>query len=128
MTTDALRCLAALVRSATLLAILARGGALGTVPARAEAAETQNANSAAPAAAANAPKADKPAPSVVGDWIGSLDADGQTIRLAIHITKRDGTLAATLDSLDQGAMGIPVSKVGYADGVLTLELAAVQAR
>src|SRR5262245_4205729 len=131
MTVHALRCFAAQVRPATVLALLLGACALGMVPARADAAAPAANPAAPPPGAAEAPKADagKPAPSVVGDWIGVLDAQGQTLHLAVHITKNgDGTLAATLDSVEQGAMGIPVSKVGYADGVLTLELAAVQAR
>jgi fermentation-respiration switch protein FrsA (DUF1100 family) len=38
----------------------------------------------------------------------------------------DGTLTATMDSPDQGAMGIPVSEVSYTSGVLLLRSAAVQ--
>jgi len=44
---------------------------------------------------------------VAGDWFGSLAAGGTTLRLALHV-KADsaGNLQVTLDSLDQGAMGL----------------------
>jgi hypothetical protein len=49
-----------------------------------------------------------PAPSVVGDWSGTLNITGQQLHLALHlITGSDGKLLAKLDSVDQGAMGIP---------------------
>ncbi len=45
---------------------------------------------------------------VTGDWQGSLSAGGAELRLVLHITKgADGALKATLDSVDQGANGIP---------------------
>jgi pimeloyl-ACP methyl ester carboxylesterase len=66
------------------------------------------------------------APSIVGDWRGSLRAPGSELRLALHVTKSaDGSLHATLDSLDQGALGIPVSAIEVKDGHVTLEVAAV---
>jgi hypothetical protein len=48
-----------------------------------------------------------------GDWHGSIAVpSGGSLRLALHVT-RDGTgaLAATLDSLDQGAMGLAAQSV-----------------
>lgn len=73
---------------------------------------------AAPAATA--------APSVAGDWAGSLNAGGAELRLVLHIkAAADGSLSATLDSIDQGANGIPVSSVSLKDGKLNLEVEAV---
>jgi len=48
-----------------------------------------------------------------GDWQGSLAVPGgSTLRLALHVTRdAQGALAAKLDSLDQGAMGLPVANV-----------------
>jgi hypothetical protein len=52
------------------------------------------------------------AQEVVGDWQGTLKAGGAELRLALHITKGDGgELKATMDSIDQGANGIPASAI-----------------
>jgi serine-type D-Ala-D-Ala carboxypeptidase/endopeptidase len=50
--------------------------------------------------------AQKPA-DVVGDWSGVLQPSGGSLRLALHVsTDSAGKLTVTLDSLDQGAMGL----------------------
>jgi len=112
------------VRAATIFAIAACGGCAIALAAAAPAPAAGEAKPApAPAAAA------VPAPSIAGDWLGALEVQGQALHLAIHLTKNeDGSLGATLDSIDQGAKGIKVDKVGYKDGVLTLELTAISAR
>jgi hypothetical protein len=49
---------------------------------------------------------------LAGDWQGALDTNGTKLRLVFHVSvAADGKLAATLDSLDQGAKGIPVQSV-----------------
>ena len=64
--------------------------------------------------------------SIAGDWQGTLSAGGQQFRLALHITAaKDGTLAATLDSLDQGANGIPVTAITLQGAKLSLTIDAV---
>src|SRR5208337_867150 len=46
---------------------------------------------------------------LIGDWIGTLEAPGQKLRLALHVSQvPNGALRATFDSLDQHASGIPV--------------------
>lgn len=53
-----------------------------------------------------------PQASPGSDWSGTLTASGQQLHLALHLTPGDhGALAAKLDSIDQGAMGIPCSDV-----------------
>jgi hypothetical protein len=53
---------------------------------------------------------------ITGDWQGTLSAGGAELHLVLHVTKgSDGTLHATLDSLDQGANGIPVSSIVLKD-------------
>lgn len=60
---------------------------------------------------------------IAGDWKGVLM--GQ-LHLALHITAGgDGALTATLDSLDQGANGIPVSAISLKDGKLSMTVDAV---
>jgi fermentation-respiration switch protein FrsA (DUF1100 family) len=63
---------------------------------------------------------------LAGDWQGTLSAGGAQLRLALHITAaKDGSLTATLDSIDQGANGIPVTSVTLKDGKLSLTVDAV---
>lgn len=66
--------------------------------------------------------------SIVGDWNGVLDAQGTKLRLVLHIKKNpDGTFAATIDSPDQNANGIPVSAVDQTGKNVKLELAKIAA-
>jgi D-alanyl-D-alanine-carboxypeptidase/D-alanyl-D-alanine-endopeptidase len=52
------------------------------------------------------------AQEAVGDWIGTLDAGGTRLRIAVHIEQAaDGTLAGTLDSLDQRAFGLALAGI-----------------
>jgi len=47
----------------------------------------------------------------VGDWEGMLDAGPVKLRIVLHITRKEGAYSATLDSPDQGALGIPIETV-----------------
>lgn len=63
---------------------------------------------------------------IAGDWHGTLSAGGSELRLVLHITAaKDGGLTATLDSVDQGANGIPVTSVALKDSKLSLVVDAV---
>ena len=62
------------------------------------------------------------AQTVEGDWSGKLNAAGQEIPLIFHFSGTDDALTATMDSPSQGASGIPVEKVSFADGELSLSL------
>jgi fermentation-respiration switch protein FrsA (DUF1100 family) len=65
------------------------------------------------------------AQDIAGDWEGTLHA-GADLRLVLRVTKGDdGVLKATLDSVDQGANGIPVSSISLKDSKLTLGVEAV---
>jgi CubicO group peptidase (beta-lactamase class C family) len=60
---------------------------------------------------------------IVGDWQGTLNGGGAELHLVLHITKaNDGGLAATLDSVDQGANGIPVTTITLKDSKVSLTL------
>jgi pimeloyl-ACP methyl ester carboxylesterase len=64
--------------------------------------------------------------SFAGDWQGTLNAGGVELRLALHIAAaKDGSFTATLDSIDQGANGIPVTTVTLKDSKLSLTVDAV---
>jgi hypothetical protein len=63
---------------------------------------------------------------IAGDWLGTLNAGGAQLRLALHIAAaKDGGFTATLDSVDQGANGIPVTSVTLKDSKLSLVVDAV---
>jgi uncharacterized protein len=66
------------------------------------------------------------AQDITGDWKGTLAAGSGQLHLVLHITKSpNGALKATLDSIDQGANGIPVSSVTLKDSKLNLGVEAV---
>jgi pimeloyl-ACP methyl ester carboxylesterase len=58
-------------------------------------------------------------PDIAGSWEGTLEAPGGKLRLRLHVERAgSGALSAKLDSVDQGAMGIPVDQISAADGVV----------
>ena len=66
------------------------------------------------------------AQDIVGDWNGKLTIGTAELRLVLHVTKAaDGSLTATLDSIDQNAPGIPVNAVTLKDSKLDLTIDAV---
>ena len=61
-----------------------------------------------------------------GDWQGTLSAGTVQLRLVLHITAgKDGALAATLDSIDQAAYGIPVSAISLNGSAFNMTVDAV---
>ncbi len=68
------------------------------------------------------------AQAVEGDWEGTLKAGAAEFRLVLHVKKDDkGGWQATLDSVDQGALGIPLSAINFANGALKFTLDSIQA-
>ncbi len=58
-----------------------------------------------------------PAPSaLVGDWDGTLHTGAADLRLALHVKTGATGLAGTLDSIDQGVSGLPLSEITVAAG------------
>lgn len=63
---------------------------------------------------------------MAGNWQGVLSIGGAQLHLLLHVkTATDGSLTATLDSVDQGALGIPVSSVTMNGMNVSFEIAAV---
>jgi hypothetical protein len=60
-----------------------------------------------------------------GAWMGTLEAGGSQLHVVFHIFNTEDGLMATLDSPDQGAKGIPVSKVTRDDASLKMEVKMV---
>ena len=63
---------------------------------------------------------------VAGDWLGTLDAGPQKLRVVFHISESgDGTLETTMDSPDQGATGIATGSTTMAADQLKIEIPAI---
>src|ERR1044071_3205626 len=63
-----------------------------------------------------------------GIWLGVLDVGPVKLRLAFHVDQQpDGSLRATLDSLDQGATGIPVDRATLTGSTVRFELTRLNA-
>lgn len=62
------------------------------------------------------------AQDVTGDWNGVLKVGQSQLRLVFHITKAETGYTATMDSPDQGAKGIPMTKVTFENPKVVLEL------
>lgn len=74
---------------------------------------------AAPPAAAS--------PQIAGDWHGTLSAGGAELHVVFHFAGGSGgALSGTMDSVDQGANGIPLTSVTLKDSKLSLTVDAVQ--
>lgn len=56
---------------------------------------------------------------ITGSWHGMLAFPGGQLRLTINIKQNGTAYTATMDSPDQDAMGIPVSKISFIDNILT---------
>lgn len=65
----------------------------------------------------------------IGSWAGALQVGGAELRVVFHIEQAEsGSLTATMDSPDQGATGIPVSRVAVAGDSLTLVVGTISGR
>jgi fermentation-respiration switch protein FrsA (DUF1100 family) len=67
------------------------------------------------------------AASLAGSWLGTLKVPPSgELRVVFNITaKPDGSLSGTLDSPDQGATGIPISRVTFEGGRLHIEVDSI---
>jgi pimeloyl-ACP methyl ester carboxylesterase len=82
---------------------------------------------------AEAPAARRPQPQRIsspleGRWSGSLQAGEAVLHLVLHVSKaEDGSLKATIDSLDQGVYGIEVTSLARKDSILHFDIPSVGA-
>ena len=66
------------------------------------------------------------APRLGGAWQGTLRVGAVRLRLVLHLRRQpDGAWAGSLDSVDQGAMGIPISSIEFTGTVLRFASAAI---
>lgn len=63
------------------------------------------------------------AQDITGQWNGVLSVQGIQLRLVFHVSEADNGYTATMDSPDQGAAGIPVTRTNFTDGAITFEVA-----
>lgn len=68
------------------------------------------------------------AQEIQGQWNGVLDVMGNQLRLILHISKAEDGYTATMDSPDQGAKGIPVTKVTFENQQLDIEISHIRAQ
>lgn len=61
---------------------------------------------------------------IAGYWEGALDV-GVKLRLGFHFEGKDGNYSGKLDSLDQGALGIPLTEVSLTDRKLVVKVASI---
>jgi len=63
------------------------------------------------------------APSIVGDWSGTLNPGAQPKkRIVVHIAAAlDGTLSGTIDYPDQDTSGIQITGITYKNSILHFE-------
>lgn len=62
---------------------------------------------------------------IIGDWKGTLSVQGMSLDIIFHISKDGDGFAGTMDVPAQGAMGIPVTTVTFADGEFNLAIEAM---
>jgi pimeloyl-ACP methyl ester carboxylesterase len=68
------------------------------------------------------------ATGIEGDWNGVLRAGAIELRQVLHLSRAaDGSLTGSMDSIDQSAPGIPLSKVTENGRALTIEIKSVGA-
>lgn len=56
------------------------------------------------------------AQEVKGDWSGKLNAMGQELAMVFHFSGDNSALTGTMDVPAQGAVGIPIDQITFADG------------
>jgi len=61
-----------------------------------------------------------------GVWEGVLDANGTQLHLRFNFTKNaDGSITATVDSVDQGANGLPVASIARTGDTVKMDVKTV---
>ena len=66
------------------------------------------------------------AQNIEGQWNGVLDVQGTQLRLVFNITKTATGIAATMDSPDQGAKGLPTTSASFEKSILTIVAKSMQ--
>jgi pimeloyl-ACP methyl ester carboxylesterase len=65
---------------------------------------------------------------VSGNWQGTLNVGASKLRIGLHVTRNDaGAYSSTLDSIDQGATGLPVRATTVKGSEVSFELPDMEA-
>lgn len=59
-------------------------------------------------------------------WNGLIEIQGMSLPVVFNVEEKDGALAATMDSPEQGAFGIPTDAATFEDGKLTIKINSMQ--
>ena len=60
--------------------------------------------------------------AIEGNWLGAIETSGIKLRLVLKVTKSaDGSFAAKLDSIDQGANNLEVETLSHQDKIVRFE-------
>ncbi|MBZ0243205.1 MAG: alpha/beta hydrolase, partial [Bacteroidales bacterium] len=62
------------------------------------------------------------AQDITGQWNGVLKVQGMQLRVIFHVTETDDGYSATMDSPDQGAKGIPVTRTTFENPIVKFEV------
>lgn len=83
-----------------------------------------------PATSAASSQAEADAPDLTGDWRGALDIGQTLLRLVVHFSDEDGdgSWAGTMDSIDQGAGGFPLSNIEVSGEALSFDIESIGGR
>ncbi|MBX3042499.1 MAG: alpha/beta fold hydrolase [Candidatus Kapabacteria bacterium] len=65
------------------------------------------------------------ASEITGKWFGLLNIQGTKLGLVINIEEKEGVMVGTLDSPDQGAYGIPATKLDFSNPNLNFEISNI---
>jgi hypothetical protein len=65
------------------------------------------------------------AQGIEGSWTGKITIPQGELRINFHISAADEGYTSTMDSPDQGAMGIPVDSTLYAKPELTIKMPGI---
>jgi hypothetical protein len=63
-----------------------------------------------------------------GDWLGTLNVGAIKLRLTLKIMRTDAGFAGTMDSVDQGANGIPIFSIQFQKPAVVLEIKSIAAK
>jgi pimeloyl-ACP methyl ester carboxylesterase len=66
-------------------------------------------------------------PKLEGTWLGTLKVGEKELRLGFSVVALEGKLTATLDSVDQGVNGIPITEVVSQDGMVKFDVKLIKA-
>jgi hypothetical protein len=62
------------------------------------------------------------AQDITGQWNGVLKVQGTQLRIVFNVAKTDSGFTSTMDSPDQGAKGIPMTKTTFENSTIKFEL------